>query len=804
MLIRSRITLLIVLSFVGISVVGGYTLYLSWADNAEVASVTEQVVPSVLASADLVSRVKDVYLATINLVDSPGRAVDAQSMERLQRQKEGLAAALDQQARQATSQRQRGLVTEAQENLKEYFDAIDQTARLRTQGQGDLARVSLVGSVAQYQTAMEQIVETLRVEKDRSKDVAIRALEDNLAYAVSATALITAIAILVLSGFGLMLYRQVTRPLSRMKEEMSEIANSQDFTRRVPVHRHDEIGQSIVAFNRMIEQIQNSSALLRHKTNDLQAMLQNMPQGVLTISSGNRVHPEYSAYLELILETRDIAGRDLMDLLFSGTGLGAAELSQVEAAIGACIGDDAMNFEFNQHLLVGRIERQMPDGCVKILDLNWSPITDESGMIEQLLLCIRDVTELRKLAAQASEQKRELEIIGELLALIPEKFAGFVADATRFIDENEALIRKSSEGAGEVVAQLFRNMHTIKGNARTYGLQHLIPVLHETEQAYADLSRPHAGVVWDGAGLLGQLARVRQAIEHYAHISDDRLRRRTARHDHSVERFLMVDREMIQHVLQRLEHVNTDNIHDLVAARDAVRKALRLLGTEPLREILAGVLDGLPSLAEELGKRPPQIEMVDKAYRIRSQAAGMLRNVFTHLLRNALDHGLETAEARLAQDKPPAGRIWLQVAVSEGMLAIRLRDDGRGLALARIRAIALARGLLDAGRCASDLDVAQQILLPGFSTAERVTAVSGRGVGMDAVQSFVRAEGGRIALHFLDRAEGADYRAFETVVLLPMALAERAEGALRAETGAEPPPAIAKGRTEDRLASATS
>jgi two-component system chemotaxis sensor kinase CheA len=446
----------------------------------------------------------------------------------------------------------------------------------------------------------------------------------------------------------------------------------------------------------------------------------------------------------------------------------------------------------------------MPGGCVKILDLNWSPITDESGMIEQLLLCIRDVTELRKLAAQASEQKRELEIIGELLALMPEKFAGFVADATRFIDENEALIRKSPEGAGEVVAQLFRNMHTIKGNARTYGLQHLIPVLHETEQAYADLSRPHAGVLWDGDGLLEQLARVRQAIEHYAHISEDRLRRRSARHGDSVERFLMVDREMIQTVLQRLEHVNTDNIHDLVAARDAVRKALRLLGTEPLSVILAAVLEGLPSLAEELGKAPPVLDVVDQAYRIRSQAAGMLRNVFTHLLRNALDHGLETSETRLALRKQQAGRISLHVGLREGMLAIRLRDDGRGLALARIRAIALERGLLDPERSASDLEVAQQIFVSGFSTADRVTQVSGRGVGMDAVQSFVRAEGGRIALHFLDRAEGADFRAFETVVLLPMALAERTEITLRADTGAEPLTAISTGRTEDRLAPATS
>ena len=182
-------------------------------------------------------------------------------------------------------------------------------------------------------------------------------------------------------------------------------------------------------------------------------MLQNIPQGILTIVDGNKIHPEYSAYLETVFETKDIVGRDIMDFVFADTNLGADALAQMEAIGGACIGEDLMNFEFNQHLMVGEIEKRMPDGRVKVLDLSWSPIVDENDMIVRLMLCVRDVTELRQLAAEANEQKRELEIIGEILAVSQDKFHDFIVSSLKFIDENELIIRHSSD-TGEFTLSL--------------------------------------------------------------------------------------------------------------------------------------------------------------------------------------------------------------------------------------------------------------------------------------------------------------------------------------------------------------
>jgi len=465
----------------------------------------------------------------------------------------------------------------------------------------------------------------------------------------------------------------------------------------------------------------------------------------------------------------------MMDLVFNGTHVGADTLAQVEAVAEACIGQDVMNFGFNMHLLVGEIEKTMPDGRIKILDLNWSPITDSTDTTVRLLLCVRDVTELRTLAEEANAQRRELAIIGEILGVTQEKFHEFVGTSIKFIDENELLIRDHTTHNADAITQLFRNMHTVKGNARTYGLRHLTDALHHAEQSYDELRKARPNHAWDQGVLLDELAEVRNLIEQYARINEVSLGRKGPGRRGNVDRFLMVDRAQIQSTLHRLETVNTGNIHELVAARDAVRNTLRLLGTEPIAEMLSGVFDSLPSLANELGKLPPVVEVDDNGYVIRNQASGLLKNVFMHLIRNAVDHGLETPEVRIAQNKPAAGTIRLDLDVVDGMARIHLADDGRGLALSHIRKMAINKGLIGADRVVSDEDIARQIFLPGFSTAEKVTEVSGRGVGMDAVQEFLKRENGKIEIRFVDDRVGADFRRFETIVSLPDSFTAHAE-----------------------------
>ncbi|MGF6937213.1 two-component system chemotaxis sensor kinase CheA [Paraburkholderia sp. UCT70] len=767
MTIRHRITLLVILMLVALSAIGGYAVLQTRNSAANVRQVTQGVVPSALASADLVSQVKDVQLAMMTLVYAPDANMVSQAQDLLKSKEASLQAALDVQAKAAQGQAQTGLVSQARDSLANYFNAVNDTAKMKADGKNELAQAYLFANVAQYRDELEGIVETLRIEKNRQKDAAIDELNSALATTTTAIGAATGAAIVVLLLISALLYRQITRPLSRMQVEMSEIAASQDFTRRVPVGRMDEIGHSIVAFNGMIEKIQQSSLQLKQKTADIQAMLQNMQQGILTVVEGVVVHPEYSAYLEAIFETREIAGRPLLDLVFGGTDINSDALSQIEAALQACIGEDSMNFEFNQHLLVNEIAKPMADGRVKTLDLSWSAITDEHDVVLRLMLCVRDVTELRALAAEAGEQKRRLEMIGEILAVSQEKFHHFVESATGFISENERIIRQHHEPSHEAVAELFRNMHTVKGNARTYSLQHLTGIVHETEQRYDALRRADSSEAWDQQLLIEDLQRVKAALETYATINEVSLGRKGPGQSGAVDRYLMVDRELIQKQLDLLESADPADRDALVSMRESLQRELRLLGTESIYEALAGVLDSVPSLAAELGKEAPVVSIDNNGYRVRSEVSHTLRNVFTHLLRNSVDHGIEPAAERVANGKDPAGVIELEVGVDHHALQITISDDGRGLALAKIRGAAIERGWIDADAALSDEAIAEMIFRSGFSTALTVSEISGRGVGMDAVRDFVRREHGRIELRFTDDRRGADYRRFQTVVSFP-------------------------------------
>ena len=197
------------------------------------------------------------------------------------------------------------------------------------------------------------------------------------------------------------------------------------------------------------------------------------------------------------------------------------------------------------------------------------------------------------------------------------------------------------------------------------------------------------------------------------------------------------------------------------------QKLLRRIGTERLQDTLGGVVESLPSLARELGKEPPVVSLHDNGILVRNQVTGLLKNLFTHLLRNAIDHGIETPAARVAAGKPAVGRIDLDVAMAGDEFRMVLRDDGQGMALERICAIAAERGLVDASASLSDEETAQLIFLPGFSTAEVVTEVSGRGVGMDAVKGFLEREGGRVGVRFLGPKSPAGHRPFEFAIALP-------------------------------------
>jgi len=123
-----------------------------------------------------------------------------------------------------------------------------------------------------------------------------------------------------------------------------------------------------------------------------------------------------------------------------------------------------------------------------------------------------------------------------------------------------------------------------------------------------------------------------------------------------------------------------------------------------------------------------------------------LTDPITHMIRNAIDHGLEKPDVRVAAGKPAEGTVRLSAQHRSGRIVIEVSDDGGGINRERVRQIAIDKGLLDPNLQLSDEEADNLIFLPGFSTAETISDVSGRGVGMDVVKRSIQALGGRISI----------------------------------------------------------
>ncbi len=140
------------------------------------------------------------------------------------------------------------------------------------------------------------------------------------------------------------------------------------------------------------------------------------------------------------------------------------------------------------------------------------------------------------------------------------------------------------------------------------------------------------------------------------------------------------------------------------------------------------------------------LEMIGKETELDKTLVEAIKDPLTHIVRNSVDHGIETPEDRIAAGKPPRGRLELRAFHEGGQVIIEITDDGKGLDADRIRASAVAKGLISAEKAErlSDKDAATLVFTPGFSTAEKVTNVSGRGVGMDVVRTNVEKIGGSV------------------------------------------------------------
>jgi signal transduction histidine kinase len=537
-----------------------------------------------------------------------------------------------------------------------------------------------------------------------------------------------------------------------------------DFAAEMPVHDDAQLGKLASSFNLMLGTVNRTmrhlDGLVAERSANLRRIMDTAPVGLLSLDEQLRVAPEYSLVCESILGVQDLRGRRFPELI-GLTGSRAAERAKLEEFLDLLRQrilpeeDMAPLNPVEEWLLPKRDADGNGDEIPPEMERRKRPresggvwirtrfhLIDRGDATPHFLVTIEDVTRAKEMAAEIAQADREnmqLKIIAE----DPDLFCDFLTEAGRITAQVEERLREL-DGAGDprpLVNEMFRGVHTIKGTAATLGLDALSGLAAGLEDAF---------------GRLREEAQIDSATASAARASMEDLKAELGAIVENTGKLLGHDPlgggDAVLRVSAKALAAQIDRISAMGSVPEAARReivsALAELRMTPARKGLARALRIVPGLAERLD-RQVRFEVEGEDVHMDVDIARALNTPLIHIFRNALDHGIEPPEEREAAGKPPEGSLRCSIRQDNGALEVCVTDDGRGLDPEELRRKAVAKGLMSEAEARALDDAAGMaiIFMPGFSTAETVSDVSGRGVGMDAVRAIIREElGGAVAI----------------------------------------------------------
>ncbi|MBE5074546.1 chemotaxis protein CheA [Erythrobacteraceae bacterium E2-1 Yellow Sea] len=375
--------------------------------------------------------------------------------------------------------------------------------------------------------------------------------------------------------------------------------------------------------------------------------------------------------------------------------------------------------------------------------------------------------------------------------------ADFVAETREMLEasESELIAWEQNPGDRTHLDAIFRFFHTVKGNCGFFDFPRLEKLSHAAEDVLADIRAgrrvPDAALVTAILAIVDRIGDLTDAIEageEFPHGGDERLINALNQGDIETStteteptdtapgaamkrQEAPANLRSIRLPVELLDRVMS-GVSDMVLARNDLAHRLNEAGTQPsidgpferLSTILTDVRDaitrmrmqriealygGFPrlvrDLSSELGKQV-MIDLEGGDVELDREMIEMIRDPMTHIIRNAIDHGIEKPADRLKAGKREIGLLAINTRQAGNKISIVVSDDGRGLDESRIGAKAVANGLITADQLErmSREEILQLVFAPGLSTAEQVSSVSGRGVGLDVVRDNLEKVGGSI------------------------------------------------------------
>ena len=544
---------------------------------------------------------------------------------------------------------------------------------------------------------------------------------------------------------------QIVSPLRRLSDAARRVGGG-DLATRVDVRSTDELGQLATAFNRMSEEIGDRERRLAAATQNLRDLFDHMGQAIVAFDREGKIRGAVSRQATKLFAPatprddgkQSLEGRPVQELLF-----GAKAENEVEAQAFVEWQESAFDIGLDEWTAFAELAPKettlsRENGISVPLELEFRPVAKD-GKVDRVMVLATDVSEKRQLeraVVTAEEQHaKRMAAMRRLVAGGAQLFVRYIAVArervTRFFErlDEDALSLQPLDLA--TVEEIFRHVHTMKGEARAFDLLELEAAFEVLEDTLAALRRN------------GEALAEREVADEAASAIRAGLFRAEAAVDRARQDFVAAS--PIGNAALEQASVQRSDLEAVLALAgdhdDELTHAIKRLAARPFGEALATIAERAPDWAARDGKR---VELVVEGREVRIPPAlsDVLGGVMTHLVRNAVAHGIETEAARTAAGKPGVGSIWASAQEGEHGPVIVVEDDGAGIDLEQVVARARSLGLVGASASsAAPADAAELVFLPGLSTRDASDGLAGRGIGLDAVRAYVREAG--YTVHFV-------------------------------------------------------
>lgn len=450
-------------------------------------------------------------------------------------------------------------------------------------------------------------------------------------------------------------------------------------------------------------------------TGEIRAMLQNIGEAIFIVSltpqGGIKLSEQMSDHTWRLFPELDPGLDPDFDTFLNGLQLSQEAKTNLKSLVVASIGEDPLVFQMNE----GLASREVWSLKGQVLEMTMDPIVSSDHKVQRLLITLKDISARIEHERQKAQEEEQNQILLELIKC-----------GLSRIERHLFILEKTlrfSEGPLMSKEDCLRCLHTAKGVARSWGFRLFSERIHALEEA----------LIRDQTEAQGALKEAQRVHSQYESFYRERLMRSQDNEQHEQElRF-----QALKLALGRLDAPASDEYKKQVTGL----LAAAMTGAEFLGEILSRFQEEVDRLSQQMNKAACRFEVVnDQMIKLPKELNVIFIGILGHLIRNSLDHGMESEAERRRIGKDPHGVLRFKVLTNNAeTLSFQFWDDGKGLDLPAIQRKAQSQGIT----LVNSAEALELIFENQFTSKDQVSLVSGRGLGLDAVRQAAEDTGGR-------------------------------------------------------------